>query len=99
MPAGAREHVQYNIRVERQKATTKRGVSVNPLEQLVFSYIRVMQEWERTGDPGYRKTSGMLRERLRRQGIAVLDWIQEPAGVTVRVKAGDEVTLLHLPPI
>ena len=70
---------------------------MNPIEQLVFSYVRAMDELDRSGDPGYRKTSSMFRERLRRQGVTVLDWTPGPEEVTVRVKTNDQISLLQLP--
>ncbi len=70
---------------------------MNPVEQLVFSYIRAMDELDRTGDPGYRKTSSMFRERLRRQGVTVLDWTPGPGTVTARIKTNGEVSNLKLP--
>ena len=70
---------------------------MSPLEQLVYSYVRAMEQFEQTDDPGYRKTSGMFRERLRRQGVSVLDWTNGQEEVTVRLKKDDEVSLLRLP--
>ncbi len=67
------------------------------VEQLVYGYVRAMEHLRQTGDEGYRKTSGMFRERLRRQGFTVLDWTVTKQETVVRMNAGDRITSLHLP--
>lgn len=66
------------------------------ISQLLYSYIRVERNLVKTGDPSFKKTLGMFRQRLHKAGIRIVSYEAQGDDLVVRVEEGGAERIVRL---